>query len=236
MIKLLLFIVITVSIPIAQSQETIAILDFETQAPISPIQKKFVSDNLSKQFIATGKYIVLDKWMVDTVLSVQGYNQSRACENVQCLLAIGQLLTVKKILGGSILKKGSNIELTAYLANVDANKLSNTATILIPVEQNKILESDITALFRKILNESNPEETKSLATRSFIETPDSIIPNNEVTPGKSLIQKKGFWIAAATGVAGLSASAFYLSKKKPKSNNGTPSSDISLSDWPTHSQ
>jgi hypothetical protein len=236
----LFFILFPISILFAQNQETIAILDFQTQNSIAANQARYVSGVLGKQFNATGNFIVLEKWMIDTVLAEQGFNSNHACASEQCLIAIGHLLTVKKVLGGTILKKGGYVELSALMIDVDANALVNSATVTVPVAQKRITEQNVTALFRALMTKpaakrnNPPANSQNMVSSAKADV--SISPPKKPAHETSLLKKKGFWMTASACVVGAAAVSVYYLLFASKGMGSAPDTGISLGDAPSHSQ
>jgi hypothetical protein len=236
----LFFILFPIFILFAQNQETIAILDFQTQNSVSRTQARFVSDCLGKHFNATGKFIVLEKWMIDTVLAEQGFNSSKACASEQCLIAIGHLLTVKKVLGGTILKKGGSVELSAMMIDVDANVLENTATVAVPVAQKRITDQNVIALFRALSTKPvvkkniAPAHSENMSSSAEADVP--ISSDKKTSHKQSLAKKKGFWMTASACVVGVAAVSAYYLLLASKGAGNAPDTGISLGDAPSHSK
>jgi hypothetical protein len=217
----------------AQNEEMIAILDFQAQSPVSTAQAKFVSDGLKRQFKATEKYIVLDKWMIDTILSEQGFNKTHTCINEQCLIAIGHLLTVKKVLGGLVAIKGKNVELSALMVDVEANALVSSATVTIPVTQKKLKDQDVTVFFKAIMAKKNiiPLNTQKSGPTTSANVPEDQF--EKTSHETSLFKKKGFWMTASACVIGAAVVSTYYFLRASKGRGSEPDTGLSLNDAPS---
>jgi TolB-like protein len=195
LIKYFILILFFITTPFAQNQQTIAVFDFVTQPPVSSQKGKDVSETLQKQFIVNGNYLVLEKWMIDTVLFYEGYGQNRSCDDLKCYLSIGNMLAVNKIISGSILKRGKNIEISAFLIDVESRKVENSSTVTIPSGKKQIPESDITVLFQKIINNSGNYEKKESDTQKTVIVANTVDPaTKDNLRKKSIFRRKGFWI------------------------------------------
>ncbi|MFH0919478.1 MAG: CsgG/HfaB family protein [Fibrobacterota bacterium] len=72
-----------------------------------------LSDRLRAELFNTGMFQVMERGEMDNILKEQGFQQSGACDDKACIVEMGQLLGVEKILAGSIGQLG-----TVYLINL----------------------------------------------------------------------------------------------------------------------
>jgi hypothetical protein len=64
--------------------------------------------------------------MMQEVLKEQGFQQS-GCTTDECMVEIGRLIGVEKIIGGSISKVGNIYSVSSRIVNVETGEIENTA-------------------------------------------------------------------------------------------------------------
>ncbi len=220
----------------AQTQQTMAILDLSVESPVSVNQGRFVSDNLRARFNASGKYIVLDKWIVDTVLSEQGFNTSHPCATEQCLLAMAHLLTVNKVLGGTISVKGKFVEVFALMVDVDAGRVVASGTMTIPVIQKRVIDKNIDKLYQCLLVQPHAAEKAGLPSQTPQQTASNSVKVKNSKQGdhkKSLFQKSGFWVTTSAVIVSAPVIVLYLNCINNRKRN-VSDNDIPLGNTPSH--
>ena len=81
----------------------IAVMNLEPNG-VDSATSKVVADQLINDFIAQGRYNVLERQKIDQILNEQGFQQSGACDNENCLVQVGKLLGVDAMVSGSVSK------------------------------------------------------------------------------------------------------------------------------------
>ena len=118
-ISLLLFI------GLAFAQDiTIAVLDFEGQG-VSQSETKTLTDRLRDEMFKTDVYIVLERGKMDEVLKEQGFQQP-GCSTDECMVEVGKLIGVEKIVSGSINKVGKTYSVSSRIVNVETGDIETT--------------------------------------------------------------------------------------------------------------
>ena len=84
---------------------------------ISDGETKALSDKLRVELYNTRHFEVLEREMMDEVLKEQGLQQS-GCISNECVVEIGQLVGVERIIGGSINKVGDTFSASARIINI----------------------------------------------------------------------------------------------------------------------
>ena len=130
-----LFTVIVVSTIelIAQTQRlevkklNIAVMDFEPREGITRGEAASLSDVFSAQLIETKEFTVVDRNRIKSILTEQGFQQSEACSQVECVVEAGKILKVQKMFAGVVGKLGRiyNINIQVIdisTAQIESNK------------------------------------------------------------------------------------------------------------------
>jgi hypothetical protein len=116
-------------VPISQAQNsnlTIAVIDLDPTG-ISNNEAQFLSNRLRTELFETGKFQVVEREKMNTILKEQGFQQS-GCTTVECVIEIGQLLNVNVMVAGSIGKIEEIYSLSIRMIDVQTGAIIRTAT------------------------------------------------------------------------------------------------------------
>ncbi len=110
------------------AKETIAVMTLHGSSGITKDECELLSDRLRVEFFKTGMVDVMEREQMAEILKEQGFQQSGACTNESCLIEMGQILGVKKLVSGSIGKVGSLYLLNVRLIDIKTAKISRTVS------------------------------------------------------------------------------------------------------------
>ena len=229
----------------AQTNGTIAILDFENKALLKDATIQRVGDKIRQEFANKGDYVVLDRWLIDTMISARGNKQLLKCTDESCLFAIGHLINADLVLGGSITKQNRRYCISADLVDIKSNIASgNTQSFVIDFYDTTVASAAGELVNRlldlknakKVMPSNTANNQASMQNQNVMKHPavDSGqgVPLNKTTK-KSGLSKSLFWVPVAAVVIGAAAAGLYYFKKK-QASNGPADNDISLDDAPKH--
>ena len=207
----LLIFLISIVAPAALSQDNklqkkklnIAVLEFEPRGGVSKEDAASLSDAFQGQIIETGEFIVVDRNRIKSILQEQGFQQSEACSQVECIVEVGKILKVEKMFAGTIGKVGK-----IYTINIQVIDIA-TAQII----QNKSRRHDgaIEDLLTDIIPELAAEMAKGLTGKEV-----------QVSTGTTGGSSSWLWYAGGAVVAGGVAAVLLLKKKDNTSSSETP--------------
>ena len=105
----------------------VAVMDFDAREGLTRGEAASLSDLFSSQLVATGEFVVVDRNRIKSILTEQGFQQSEACAQVECIVEAGKILKVQKMFAGTIGKIGKifsvNIQmLDVVTSQVEVNK------------------------------------------------------------------------------------------------------------------
>jgi TolB-like protein len=194
---------ISIIAPIASGQEkqlqrkklNVAVLEFDARGGISKEDAASLSDAFQGQIIETHEFIVVDRNRIKSILQEQGFQQSEACSQVECIVEVGRILKVEKMFAGTIGKVGK-----IYTVNI---QVIDVATAQILQNKSRRHDGEIEELLTEVIPELASEMVKELT-------------GNEVqvsTGTTSSSSKKWFWYVGGAAVAG-GVAVLVLSKKK----------------------
>lgn len=127
----LLFSIVSVSVAAAPVDRpaliTIAVADLHAKG-IEISAAEMISERLRTELLGTDAFRVMERSQMDAVLKEQGFQQSGACDNSECLVEMGQLLGVEQMLVGSVGKVGEVLSITVRAVNVASGEVTITVT------------------------------------------------------------------------------------------------------------
>ena len=126
--SLVLSLIIAFTIPqvYVKAQIPIAVVDLEGKG-ISGTEASTLSDRLRDELFKTGKFKVMERGMMDQILEEQGF-QISGCTSNECMVEIGQLVSVQQIVGGSIGKVGNVFSISARVISVETGEIITVST------------------------------------------------------------------------------------------------------------
>jgi len=98
--------------PATPGKTNIAVMNLKAEGTLQS-SSGILSDRLRAELFNTGKFLVMERGEMDNILKEQGFQQSGVCDDKACIVEMGQLLGVEKILAGSIGQLG-----TVFLINL----------------------------------------------------------------------------------------------------------------------
>ena len=119
-------IIITAAlVPVAAQTETLAVLDFTTEA-VSKTEMTAIVEFLSAELFQTKKYTVIDVSQRETILNEMEFSMS-GCSDDSCALEIGKLLSAELIVVGNLSKIGSRYLMSVKMLETETSKTMGTA-------------------------------------------------------------------------------------------------------------
>ena len=110
--------------PPPETLTNIAVVDFNGNN-ISDGEVKALTDRLRVELFKTKHFKVIEREMMQEVLKEQGFQQS-GCTTDECMVEIGRLIGVEKIIGGSISKVGNVYSVSSRIVNVETGEIEKS--------------------------------------------------------------------------------------------------------------
>jgi len=107
------------------SSPTIAVVDF-TGNNVSVGDCRALTDRLRSELFNTKYFKVIEREMMDEIIKEQGFQQS-GCTTNECMVTVGKLIGVEKIVGGSISQVGNVYSVSARIVSIETGEIENTA-------------------------------------------------------------------------------------------------------------
>ena len=115
---------ITELTPSPETLTNIAVVDFNGNN-ISAGETIALSDRLRIELVRTRYFTVIEREMMNEIIKEQGFQQS-GCATDECMVQIGRLIGVEKILGGNISKVGNIYSVTSRIISVETGEIEKT--------------------------------------------------------------------------------------------------------------
>lgn len=154
----LMFIVVFMNIKVFANDEyfeadtnmAIAVADFDIRGNIEKSDVKALADRFREKLIETTKYRVMERNQMDLILNEIGFQQTGVCRDNECLVQIGQIIAVQKIISGSVSRVGEIYSVNIKLLDVETGTIDKSVTedCACPIEQ--LLTGSMKRLAQKI--------------------------------------------------------------------------------------
>ena len=128
----------------------IAVLNLEPRGGLSAHEIMLISDRLRGELINTGKYNVLERAQMDEILMEQKFSLSGACSDAACIVEVGQLLAVHKMVGGSIGKIGEAFSINLKVIDVQSGKIERNIADDVKCSKEELVSFQIKKIARRM--------------------------------------------------------------------------------------
>lgn len=105
----------------------IAVMPLDTQG-VSGREAALIGDAVASRLLASKTCNVMERSQMDQILREQAFQQSGACDNSGCAVEIGKVLSVDRILVGSIGRIGDAWALNLRLVRVETGEVLKSAS------------------------------------------------------------------------------------------------------------
>lgn len=127
MLERCVVLLLAISLSCAARTWQVAVEDLTAQG-VAPTEASILSDRLRSELLATGAFRVMERSQMDKVLKEQAFQASGACEGGECAIELGKLLSVERLVVGSVGRIGSVYTLQVRLLDVGSGEVVTTAT------------------------------------------------------------------------------------------------------------
>ena len=106
---------------ILNAQTYIAVMDLEARG-VSSIEASTLTDRLRIELFQTKAYTVLERGIMDQILAEQGF-QETGCVTTECVVEVGRIFGVERIVTGSVSKVGDMYSISARFVSVETGEI-----------------------------------------------------------------------------------------------------------------
>jgi len=190
--------------PASPKLPTVAVMPLQAKG-VSVTDADVITDAIATQLQQTGTQRVLERAQMDQILKEQGFQQSGICEGGECAVQMGKILSVDRILVGSVGLVGRT-----YTLNLR----------MVAVGTGEVFRSDMKSVrgtIDDVLTTLVPQTVTDLTSTNG--STDRSASNSTSTGGQTASKSHwGWWLAGGAVVAGGAAAAVVLM------NNGSSQS------------
>jgi len=122
-----------------------------------------LSDKLRGELLKTGRFQVMERAQMDAILTEQGFQRTGVCADDACLVEMGQLIGVQKMIAGSIGKLGSMYLVSIRMIDMAKGKIDKNVDREIEGGIEDVLKSGIPHVARAISVRDAEPSTASAA-------------------------------------------------------------------------
>ncbi|MBN1759187.1 MAG: hypothetical protein JW863_12755 [Chitinispirillaceae bacterium] len=109
-----------------------------------------LTDVLRSRLMETGKFKVMERAEMETILKEQAFQNSGACTEEACIVEMGQLLGIEQILAGSIGQVGKAYSINVRIISVKSGEILKSVSHNYTGPVENLLTSEINVVAKKI--------------------------------------------------------------------------------------
>ena len=106
--------------------ENLGVYRFDARG-VSEVISLAITDRIRFEIQNRGQYSVIERDKMNLILKEQAFQQSGACLEASCLVEVGKLLAVTKMLGGSVSKIGNLFTLEVRVIDIESGQILKNA-------------------------------------------------------------------------------------------------------------
>jgi len=121
---LLIFLPLSVNaaVPVPPKIPMVAVMPFTGRALDSDVLET-IAATLATDLLNTGKFRVMERSQMESILKEQGFQQSGSCDGSECAVEVGKLLSVDHMVVGTVGKVGGTYVVNARLVSVQTGEV-----------------------------------------------------------------------------------------------------------------
>lgn len=133
-----------------------------------------VTDALADELLRTGAVRVMERSQMEKILKEQGFQKSGACSGSECAVEIGRLLSINKIVVGTIGKLGSSYTVTARAVDIGSGEIVGSARGQIKGEIDDVPASLLPGISRDLILAMSPRTRLAPAAQPAAPAPSTV--------------------------------------------------------------
>lgn len=127
--RIISLIILSAALSLAQPAKLNIAVQELTGKGIDQSAAGIISDRLRAELINTGVFRVMERAEMESIFREQGFQKSGACDEASCLVEVGQLLGVERMVAGSIGKVGDFFTISLRMINVATGEILFTVNV-----------------------------------------------------------------------------------------------------------
>jgi hypothetical protein len=164
--KMALILCSVLSLSLSSMAEKVSLAVSDMQATgVDIATATIASEQLRTELLNTGIFRVMERGQMENVLKEQGFQQSGACSDNACIIEMGQLLGVNKIIVGTLGKVGELYTISLRMLDVGTGEILVSESEQCECPFKTVLNESIRKLAVKLAKKASPYSTLNLSTR-----------------------------------------------------------------------
>jgi len=127
LLTLTLFLFVSISIGQTEKKKNIAVIDLDSRGGLSEAEIGTLTDRMRSMLVRTQAFNVIDRGLMEEVLSEQGFQMS-GCTSTDCAVEAGKILGVEQMVSGTIGKLGKLYTVDVILIDVSTSQIIKSLT------------------------------------------------------------------------------------------------------------
>jgi TolB-like protein len=165
---LALFILLTVYQSYLLSQQritpkarlNIAVMDFDAREGLSKGEAATLSDVLNSELVKSDEFTMVDRSRIKAILMEQGFQQSEARSQVECVVEAGKILKVEKMFVGVVGKIGKMYNINIQLIDIATARIERNISRQHSGEVEELATDVIPSMAAQMIREMTGKELK----------------------------------------------------------------------------
>jgi len=170
-------------VEVVNAKQAISVMDFKAYGVDENIAKQ-VTDAFSTGLVNLKTFNIMDRSQVSQILKEQSFQQSGACNDESCLVEVGQILGVDRMIFGSIGKLDNSYTLNIKLLDVETAEIIAQQNIIYEGSLSKFVQTRVKPIL-KVLFSVKPEKVVANDSLINIKVGEKIKLNYSFFPEKS---------------------------------------------------
>ncbi|MCK5521328.1 MAG: PEGA domain-containing protein, partial [Candidatus Marinimicrobia bacterium] len=142
--KLIVSILLLMATLISQDMTTIAVMDLDPRG-LSEYEAASLTDRIRTNLVGLRLFEVVDRGNMEAILKEQDFQLS-GCTSSECVVEVGKLLGVRKILAGSVGKIGTFYTLELNITDVESGRIERSSSYEVEGNVGHLLKGSENAL------------------------------------------------------------------------------------------
>jgi len=155
----------------------IAIIDFNYSG-VSNANVEMLIDRLRDELFKINKFTIVERGKMHEILDEQGFQLS-GCTSDECIVEVGKLLGVQKIVTGRVGKIGDVYSISSRIVDVETGKIETVVNYDYKGELSFLLTDVMKIVAIKLCNESAPKNDGKRINNSEIDASTTMVDNNK---------------------------------------------------------
>lgn len=206
---------------------SIAVIDFEPRG-IAEHEAAIIAERFRGHLVRSGVYKVMERGQMEAVLKEQGFQHSGACTDASCVVEMGQLLAVGKIVTGSVGKIGGMYTVDIKVIAIKTGQIVMTVSEDVRGSVEDVLLSAVPKIAEKVI----AEETSAGLTVGYIDVTSEPVGATVLVDGKTAgtTPVRGFEVPVGKHTVSVSTEGFVGQERTITTVKGkTESIELTLS-------